>query len=72
MSINVKFGIAANGHGGLIEQPKVVGLDVRVFEILDNGQVQFRYHPEWHRDGNGARSYGCTVQADQLLVGAVA
>ena len=52
MSINVKFGIAANGH--------------------DNGQVQFRYHPEWHRDGNGARSYGCTVQADQLLVGAVA
>jgi hypothetical protein len=67
MSIIVKFGIASTGHGGFIEQPKVDGLDVRVFEILDSGQVQFRYYPEWHRDGQRARSYGCSVQADQLV-----
>ena len=72
MSINVKFGIAANGNGGLIEQPKVEGLDIRVFEILANGQVQFRYYPEWNRDGNCARSYGCNVQVDQLIVGVAA
>ena len=34
--INVKFGIASNGNGGLVEQPKFNGLDIRVFEILNN------------------------------------
>ena len=72
MSIHVKFGIASNGQGGLIEQPRFEGLDVRVFEILDTGYVQFRYYHEWHKDGNRARSYGCSVQSDQLLVGATA
>ena len=72
MSVHVKFGVASNGQGGLIEQPKFEGLDVRVFEVLDSGHVQFRYYLEWHKDGNLARSFGCSVQSDQLLVGATA
>ena len=60
--INVKFGIASNGNGGLIEQPKFNGLDIRVFEILDNDIVQFRYYDDWNVKGNRARSYGCNVK----------
>ena len=67
--IDVKFEIAPNGSGGLIEQPKFKGLDVRVFEVLDNDIVQFRYYNEWHKDGKRARSYGCNVKPNQLLVG---
>jgi hypothetical protein len=67
--INVKFGIASNGNGGLIEQPKFNGLDIRVFEVLDNDIVQFRYLNEWQEIGNRARSYGCNVKPNQLLVG---
>ena len=67
--INVKFGIASNGNQGLIEQPKFAGLDVRVFEILDNDIIQFRYLNEWQESGNRARSYGCSVKPNQLLVG---
>ena len=67
--INVKFGIASNGNSGLIEQPKFAGLDVRVFEILDNDIIQFRYLNEWQECGNRARSYGCSVKPNQLLVG---
>ena len=67
--IDVKFGVASNGNGGLIEQPKFEGLDVRVFEILDNDVVQFRYHNEWQESGNRARSYGCNVKPNQLSVG---
>ncbi len=67
--INVKFGIASNGNGGLIEQPKFAGLDIRVFEILDNDIIQFRYLNEWQESGNRARSYGCSVKPNQLLIG---
>ena len=67
--INVKFGIASNGNGGLVEQPKFNGLDVRVFEVLDNDIIQFRYLNEWEKMGNRARSYGCNVKPNQLLVG---
>ena len=67
--INVKFGLASNGNGGLIERPKFKGLDVRVFEILDNDVVQFRYFEEWQAYGKRARSYGCNIKPHQLLVG---
>tara|TARA_R110000851_G_scaffold159628_1_gene302903 strand:+ start:58 stop:264 length:207 start_codon:yes stop_codon:yes gene_type:complete len=67
--INVKFGIASNGNGGLVEQPKFNGLDIRVFEILNNDIVQFRYYDDWNTNGNRARSYGCNVKPNQLLVG---
>jgi hypothetical protein len=67
--IDVKFGVSSNGNGGLIEQPKFKGLDVRVFEVLNNDVVQFRYYNEWHKDGKRARSYGCNVKPNQLSVG---
>ena len=67
--IDVRFGISSNGNGGLIEEPKFKGLDVRVFEILDNDVVQFRYYNDWNNYGNRARSYGCNVKPNQLLVG---
>jgi len=67
--IDVKFGISSNGNGGLIEEPKFKGLDVRVFEILDNDVVQFRYYNDWNNYGNRARSYGCNVKPNQLSVG---
>ena len=66
--INVKVGIASNGNMGLIEQPKFAGLDIRVFEILDNDIIQFRYLNEWQESGNRARSYGCSVKSNQLLI----
>ena len=67
--IDVKFGISSNGNSGLIEKPKFKGLDVRVFEILDNDIVQFRYYNDWNTYGNRARSYGCNVKPNQLSVG---
>ena len=56
--IDVKFGIASNGNGGLIEQPKFAGNDI----------IQFRYLNEWQDCGNRARSYGCSVKPNQLLI----
>ena len=67
--IDVKFGRALNGNSGLIEQPKFYGLDIRVFELLNNDIVQFRYYNEWNLLGNHARSYGCNVKPYQLSVG---
>jgi len=67
--IDVKFGIASDGFGGLIEQPKFDGLDVRVFEILDCGNVVWRYFDDWFSHGKRARSYGCPMQSDSFSVG---
>ena len=55
--IDVKFGVSCNGFGGLIEQPKFDGLDVRVFEILDSGHVVWRHFNDWYSNGERARSY---------------
>ena len=72
--INVKVGIASNGNVGLIEHPKSTAAqdtrpDVRVFEVLDNDVIVFRYYDEWYSDGKQARSYGCNVKPNQLMVG---
>ena len=66
--INVKIGASQNGDVGLIEQPKFIGLDVRVFEILKNNVIQFRYYEEWNSQGNRARSYGCNFKPNQILI----
>ena len=74
--INVKVGIASNGNMGLIERPKSTGLTylstrlpVRVFEVLDNDVIVFRYYDEWYSDGKHARSYPCGAKPSQLMVG---
>ncbi len=67
--IDVKYGIACNGFGGLIEQPKFDGLDVRVFEVLDSGNVVWRHFAEWYSYGEKARSYGCPMKADSFCLG---
>ena len=72
--INVKVGIASNGNMGLIERPKSTGLTdtrlpVRVFEVLDNDVIVFRYYEDWYSDGKHARSYPCNVKPNQLMVG---
>tara|TARA_R110002153_G_scaffold123221_1_gene269236 strand:- start:1164 stop:1370 length:207 start_codon:yes stop_codon:yes gene_type:complete len=64
--IDVKFGISSTGFGGLIEQPKFDGLDVRVFEILDGHNVAWRHEGEWFSFGERARSYGCTMKIDSF------
>jgi hypothetical protein len=67
--IDVKFGIASNGFGGLIEQPKFDGLDVRVFEILDDDSVVWRHFDDWFSNGNRARTYGCPMQPSSFSIG---
>tara|TARA_B110000259_G_scaffold47647_1_gene55516 strand:- start:711 stop:917 length:207 start_codon:yes stop_codon:yes gene_type:complete len=67
--INVKVGIASNGNMGLIERPKSTGLPVRVFEVLNNDVIVFRYYDEWYSDGKQARSYPCGAKPSQLMVG---
>ena len=67
--IDVKFGVACNGFGGLIEQPKFDGLDVRVFEILDSGHVVWRHFNDWYSNGERARSYGCPMKPDSFSIG---
>ena len=67
--IDVKYGVSCNGFGGLIEQPKFDGLDVRVFEVLDSGHVVWRHFDDWYSHGKRARSYGCPMKADSFCLG---
>lgn len=67
--IDVKFGIASDGFGGLIEQPKFDGLDVRVFEILNDDSVVWRHFDDWFCNGKRARSYGCPMQTSSFSIG---
>jgi hypothetical protein len=67
--IDVKYGVSCNGFGGLIEQPKFEGLDIRVFEVLDSGHVVWRYFEDWYSQGERARTYGCSMQAASFSVG---
>ena len=72
--INVKVGITSDGTYGLIEWPEYTAaqdtpLPVRVFEVLDNDVIVFRYYEDWYSDGKHARSYPCNVKPSQLMVG---
>ena len=67
--IDVKYGISCNGFGGLIEQPKFKGLEVRVFEILDSGFVVWRNFEDWFSNGERARTYGCNMTVESFSVG---
>ena len=67
--IDVKYGVSCNGFGGLIEQPKFEGLDVRVFEVLASGYVVWRHFDDWYSHGERARTYGCSMKADCFSVG---
>jgi hypothetical protein len=67
--IDVKYGVSCDGFGGLIEQPKFEGLDVRVFQILDSGHVVWRNFHEWQSHGERARTYGCNMEAADFSLG---
>ena len=66
--IEVKIGQSCNGYHGLIEQPKHKGLDVRVFEILDDGSVVYRQFDEWFSFGERARTYGTSFKTDAFCI----
>ena len=67
--INVALGTSCTGYHGLVERPKHNGLDVRVFEFLDDGSVVYRYHDDWFSHGERARTYGTNFKVDMFELG---
>ena len=67
--INVSMGTSCNGYHGLVEKPAVKGLDVRVFEFLDDGSVVYRYFDDWFSHGERARTYGTSFKLDMFCLG---
>jgi hypothetical protein len=69
MTISVSMGTSCNGYHGLVEKPAVDGLDVRVFEFLDDGSVVYRNFHDWFAHGERARTYGTSFKIDSFILG---